>query len=264
MDLLFRPGTFIRVKTPVQSSSIHDALSFSTDDNINNEDDDFPSRPLRPASRVSSYIGLGVRQATPPITALETFPNLNHPDSIYHKPSVDQQAEMLKVVMMNKSFEERVPLEYNSTILHVLEAYQDLRVQLTAKEEDVELLKRTHAKDIKDFEDLAAEWEQKESDYKVELKKLEVLLANTEGGLATVAMARSKSVIHGAEKVCSLVTFRLVPRYAELTPRLSRRQLRSQGASVPSRLELLQAIVRTQVRPMLLVGEASYSHRAQE
>jgi hypothetical protein len=74
-------------------------------------------------------------------------------------------------------------VEYNACILHVLEAYQDLREQLNSQQDVIEELKRGHTKDIKEFEALANRWEIKERDYKAELKKLEVLLAKTDGGM---------------------------------------------------------------------------------
>jgi hypothetical protein len=99
-------------------------------------------------------------------------------------------AETLKVVMMNQSSVDPVPIAYNSCILHVLEAYQNLRMDLSKREDYIEDLKLSHAKDIKDFEALATQWEMKERDYKTELKKLEVLLSRTEGGLEKVTLAR--------------------------------------------------------------------------
>jgi hypothetical protein len=107
-------------------------------------------------------------------------------------------AETLKVVMMNQSSVDPVPIIYNSCILHVLEAYHDLRVELTKKEVFIEDLKLCHAKDIKDFEALASQWEVKEKDYKTELKNLEVLLSRTEGGMEKVTLARSSSAVHGS------------------------------------------------------------------
>ena len=159
---------------------------------------------MRPTSRVSSYIGF--RPATPPVSAPDTFPNLRNPDNVYHKPSADQLVEMLKVVMMNQNTMDPVPVQYNSTILHALEAYQDLTLQLIAKEQATEVLKLSHTKDIKDFEELAAEWQQKETDYKAEIKKLEVLLSRTEGGMESVSVARSRSVIHGVEKASDTIS----------------------------------------------------------
>lgn len=196
MDLLFRP-VFTRVKTPVIGSASDRQSTFSADDN-NDSEERLKMDVRRPTSRVSSYMGF--RPSTPPFSAPETFPNLRNPENVYHKPSGDQLAEMLKVVMMNQSTMDHVPIEYNSTILHVLEAYQDLRMKLMANDEAIEVLQQSHMKDIKDFEELAEQWQQKETDYQSEVKKLEVLLSKTEGGLESVTMARSKSVVHGAER----------------------------------------------------------------
>jgi hypothetical protein len=77
-------------------------------------------------------------------------------------------AETLKVVMMNQSSVDPVPVVYNSCILHVLEAYQDLRAELTKKEDFIEELKLSHMRDITDFEALATQWQMREQDYKTE------------------------------------------------------------------------------------------------
>lgn len=161
---------------------------------------------MRPSSRVSSYIGF--RPGTPPTHdvfqkggAGGSFENAaRDPEILYHKPSGDQMAETLKVIMMTRNNFSPVPVEYNSCILHVLEAYQDLREQVNAKQEIIDELKQSHTKDIKDFEQLATRWEKKEQDYKTELKKLEVLLSKTEGGMESVVMARSNSRIHGSKR----------------------------------------------------------------
>ncbi|KAH7360687.1 hypothetical protein BKA65DRAFT_190762 [Rhexocercosporidium sp. MPI-PUGE-AT-0058] len=186
-----------------QGSSISERPgSFSVDESVGSEDGNAPTPTprLRPTSRVSSYIG--IRPATPPIPQTsDTFFSFRVPESVYHEPSKDQMAEMLKTVMMTQSSTTPVPVEYNSCILHVLEAYHDMRVELRRTEETIEELKHTHTKDIKDFETLATQWEMKEQNYKSEMKKLEVLLSKTDGGLEKVSLARSKSTVHGAQRV---------------------------------------------------------------
>jgi len=102
-------------------------------------------------------------------------------------------AETLKVVMMTRSSFESIPVEYNACILHVLEAYHDLRQQLNTQQETIEELKKTHTKDIKDFEGLTDRWGTMEQNYKAEIKKLEVILSKTENGMETVSLARSRS-----------------------------------------------------------------------
>ncbi len=108
-------------------------------------------------------------------------------------------AETLKVVMMNQNKLISVPVEYNSCILHVLEAYQDLRDELKKRSDEIEGLKEGHEKDVKEFEELATQWEFKERDYKVEIKKLEVQLSKTENGMEMVTLARTKSSVHGSK-----------------------------------------------------------------
>jgi hypothetical protein len=109
-------------------------------------------------------------------------------------------AETLQVIMMNQSLMDPLPIKYNTCILHVLEAYYDLRQQINSQQDMIEELKQNHTKNVKDFEALATRWEAKEGDYKAELKKLEVLLSKTEGGMETVVMARSNSRVHGSQR----------------------------------------------------------------
>lgn len=113
--------------------------------------------------------------------------------------------EVLKVVMMTQSSMDPVPIEYNSTILHVLEAYYDLRMQLQSTIEAIVVLNQSHGNDIKEFEGMADQWHKKEKDYQVEIKRLEVLLSKTPGGLESVMMARSTSVVSGSKKASEII-----------------------------------------------------------
>lgn len=66
-------------------------------------------------------------------------------------------AEMLKVVMMNQDSIASVPVEYNSCIMHVLEAYQNLRLELRTSKETIEDLRQSHTRDVEDFEAVATQ-----------------------------------------------------------------------------------------------------------
>lgn len=119
-------------------------------------------------------------------------------------------AEMVKVVMMNQDLMSLIPVMYNSSILHVLEAYHDLREELKKKESEIEDLRTAQANDIKALQALAKKFDEKEKDYKTEIKNLEVLLARTDGGMEKVTLARTKSMVYGAvktsESVCSMIS----------------------------------------------------------
>lgn len=64
-------------------------------------------------------------------------------------------AETLKVIMMTSNLMESIPVEYNTCILHVLEAYNDLQEMLAVKEGEIEEIKGRHTKDIRDFDSMA-------------------------------------------------------------------------------------------------------------
>ncbi|RDW59983.1 hypothetical protein BP5796_11589 [Coleophoma crateriformis] len=156
-------------------------------------DVDRPDR-VRASSRVSSYLGLS-RPPTPSVPPTDIFGS-KAPHVVYEKPSVDQMVETLKVAMMTKDSMEALHPQYNSSILHTLEAYSDMKEQLDEKGRIIEELKQGHTKERKQFEERAASWRAKEEDYKLEMKHLEVLLANTEGGMEKVSMARTHSMLH--------------------------------------------------------------------
>ncbi|TGO51671.1 hypothetical protein BCON_0156g00160 [Botryotinia convoluta] len=197
MDQWLRP-VFARTRTPVQSApSNHSDEPHETEDTM---------KSIRPSSRVSSYIGF--RSSTSNLHAPAgdtfTFQHVNIPENVYHKPSGSQMAETLKVIMMTRNLMEPIPVEYNTCILHVLEAYNDLQEMLAVKEGEIEEIKGRHTKDIREFDGMAEQWKAKEKDYQKEIKKLEVLLSKTEGGMENVTMARSKSVVHGTRRAADL------------------------------------------------------------
>ncbi|CZR54270.1 uncharacterized protein PAC_04153 [Phialocephala subalpina] len=189
------PG-FGRARTPMPTGNDRPATS-SFDEGTESEEGSIPR--LRPASRVSSYIGL--RPNTSPVYDTDTFPNFRKPDNVYYRPSGDQMAEMLKVAVMSKGTFDPLPKEYNSCILHVLEAYQGMRDEIAKKDEEIEAMKQRHTMATKDFENMATKWEAREKDYQAELKKLEVILSKTEGGMEKIMLARTKSRVHGSKKI---------------------------------------------------------------
>ncbi|APA10661.1 hypothetical protein sscle_06g054310 [Sclerotinia sclerotiorum 1980 UF-70] len=192
MDQWLRP-VFTRTRTPVQSTP-----NDRSEDPHEAED---TMKTIRPSSRVSSYMGFR-SSSTVNLHAPDTFPfqHVNTPENAYHKPSGSQMAETLKVVMMTRNLMEPVPVEYNTCILHVLEAFNDLEEELARKNGEIEEIKARHTKDIREFDVMAEQWKAKEKDYQKEMKNLEILLSKTEGGMENVTMARSKSVIHGARR----------------------------------------------------------------
>lgn len=63
--------------------------------------------------------------------------------------------------MVNHSLMEPIPIEYNTCILHVLEAYHDIRQQLNMKQDTIEELNQANTNNISDFEAQLTRWENK-------------------------------------------------------------------------------------------------------
>lgn len=102
---------------------------------------------------------------------------------------------------MNQSTMSPVPIEYNSCILHLLEAYYQLGQRANKAGEAFEELRLQRENDIKALEELQKEWDSKEMDYKADVKRLEVLLSHTQGGMDQVMLARTKSSVHGTRRI---------------------------------------------------------------
>lgn len=118
--------------------------------------------------------------------------------------------ETLIVVMMNKSNMEPVPIEHNSTILHMLEAYSKLLDSSRTQEKKIHMLKLDHAKEmellklehglqVEDWRTVTQMFTEKERDYQTEIKRLEFIIYKSKG-MDTVFAARSNSVVHGSKR----------------------------------------------------------------
>lgn len=129
-------------------------------------------------------------QSTDPISRMRDL------DRVWHNPNTDQLAETLKVVIMTHGCCEPVPVHYNSCILHVLEAYHDMRLELGSKTRELEDARGEIELATSELKEKNLLWEQKEIDYKAEIKKLEVILAGGQRGLELVTLARSNSALH--------------------------------------------------------------------
>lgn len=141
-------------------------------------------------------------------------------DRIWHNPSHDQIIESLQVAMMNRpSTHEPLPIQYNGHVLALIEGYAKIKQELEETKRTaaagVEEVKKMRDKEVESYRSLRDEWSEKETNYRAEIKRLELLLAHhTEGGMATVALARAGSVVDRSAKARK--------RFEERIKRLSR------------------------------------------
>jgi len=202
MDAWLRPSFLRKNTTPIipSSNSFNERPASSRSE----KEVDVEDGRLRAGSRASSLMNL-LTTSPLALTAPDIWPNISKADAVWDNPSPDQMADMLKVAMMTQSTMEPLPIHFNSCILHVVEEYWNLREQTKVNESKIEGLKENHRRDIDEFEAISNAWEETEKNYKAEVKRLEVLLSKTQGGMASVAMARSKSLLHGSKRASQII-----------------------------------------------------------
>lgn len=188
-----------RSRTPVPTTSIGEPQIFidNTEEEAEEAEEEMAkeSSRLRPATRVSSLLAFG-RPAASSFTASEAFPAVTDAEHVWHNPNADQMVETLMVIMMTKPSTEPVPVECNTLVMHVLEAYRKLRADVTKIEARLHESVESHQEDARLYEELATQWRLREEDYKSEMKKLEIIIAHgTHTGMEAVVMARSQSVL---------------------------------------------------------------------
>jgi hypothetical protein len=168
-------------------------------------------------SRVSSYLSLNSRFSISPEpntpntiatnasnasnASFSANPNstdmlVKEDDKVWHNPSLDQMVEALRVIMMTRGVSNPIPVEYNSYVLHLIEGFHYIQAKLEAANADRARSSEARSQASEDFRTVADEWQRRETQYKTEVKRLEVLLARTSrDGLETVTLARTSSVV---------------------------------------------------------------------
>ncbi|OBR03826.1 hypothetical protein CH63R_12953 [Colletotrichum higginsianum IMI 349063] len=110
--------------------------------------------------------------------------------------SLDQMVDALHYIMMTKSVLDPVPREYNSYILHLLEGYWSVQVQLKKTEQTLKEELETSQRSIDEFTKMSDEWQEKEAAFRAEIKRMELVLAKVAPeGVGAVVLARSESVV---------------------------------------------------------------------
>ncbi|KAK3684943.1 hypothetical protein B0T22DRAFT_516741 [Podospora appendiculata] len=118
-------------------------------------------------------------------------------EATWYNPTTIQVVETLQTAMMGRSDPlEPIPIRYNSSVLRLIEAFGNLTRKLRDNEQELSELKTLRAKELEQFREVSEDWMERESGYKAEIKRLEVVLAKeSKDGVASVALARHGSLV---------------------------------------------------------------------
>lgn len=136
------------------------------------------------------------------ITGQEDSLLVKEADRVWHNPSADQMADALRAAIMTRPITRPLPPEYNSFVLHLIESYGASQKRLAEADmrlADAEAHRRldtdTHTSQLQS-------WVAKETQYKAEIKRLELLIHQTSSsGLEAVMLARSGSLVNRQGRV---------------------------------------------------------------
>lgn len=183
---------FQRIRTPVAvGSPFMEQDGFLDNSNAKEDDTSWPHS----VSRISSYLNLG-RSKPPSISSSKGPAQPPVAVDVWHNPDDTQVVETLKVLLMNQTTFKPIPVQYNSCVLQVLEAFGNMQGSLTKTENDLRELTAKQVKEARNLQRQIAKLERKETIYKQEIKNLEVMLATGARGLDVVTTARSKSLVY--------------------------------------------------------------------
>ena len=157
-------------------------------------------------SRMSSYLTLGsaARAPTPPMWDAEKSQHYNvenlirESDKTWHNPSLIQMVETVGCSLMANGIHTPIPRELNTYVASMIEQFRILDHRDKVLRGNVKNLKHARENDRKEFKAASDDWKQRELDFKAEIKRLELVIMETNPGkgLEKVLLNRRRSVVN--------------------------------------------------------------------
>ncbi|KAI1280155.1 hypothetical protein F5Y07DRAFT_413304 [Xylaria sp. FL0933] len=117
-------------------------------------------------------------------------------DQVWYNPSLEQMVEALQVLLMTHGILGPIPIQYNTYVLHLVEGFAVAQRNTRKAESAYQEARRSLEQNLEQFRLVAEEWLERESHYRAEVKRLEVLLSKcSRSGLEAVALARTNSIV---------------------------------------------------------------------
>ncbi|KAF2500711.1 hypothetical protein BU16DRAFT_614429 [Lophium mytilinum] len=152
---------------------------------------------LRPRPKLtrylSNYLAISAPQKSDELFSDNFWDNLGQPVDV--EPKVDPYMVVQSIsTMLLRNPNKPLPVAHNSSILHLVENYRNLREE---KEKLDELLKET----LDGYKEAEERWSAEEHNFRSEIRRLELIIARGKQGMTELMRARQGSVIHRKRKV---------------------------------------------------------------
>jgi hypothetical protein len=145
-----------------------------------------PRRRPKLSKYISNYLAI-TTPVKPEGFSRNFWDTLGEP--IIYEPKVDslQVLESISSTLID-SPHKNLPIQQNSSLLHLLEDYRGLRLE---KDKIEELLKQT----LDGFKEAEERWTTEEAEYRAEIRRLELIIARGKQGMTELIRTREHSVI---------------------------------------------------------------------
>lgn len=114
-------------------------------------------------------------------------------DKTWYNPNLTQMMDTVSSAILSRGVSEPIPRHLNSFVIGMVEEFRIRLGQQNTLQSQVDNLRSTREKEIQEFAAMADEWKTHEIAYKAEVKRLEQIIAASDG-MHSVVAARAGSV----------------------------------------------------------------------
>lgn len=115
-------------------------------------------------------------------------------DATWHNPSLQQMIETVLCTIMTNGISAPIPSHLNSFVAGMIEEFSIHIGETKALHKKLADLEKTRAEEARALLETTNEWQEREQQFKEEIKRLEHIISDTQKGAESVVMARAGSV----------------------------------------------------------------------
>lgn len=132
------------------------------------------------------------------IWSLENDPNsefrFRESDMTWHNPNLQQMMETVLSAIMTNGISAPIPTHLNAFVAGMIEEYAVHLGHTKALQRKFNELTKTRSKEVQELRETTTEWQEREKQFKLEIKRLERIISDTQEGAESVVLARAGSV----------------------------------------------------------------------
>lgn len=115
-------------------------------------------------------------------------------DATWHNPSLKQMIETVLCTIMTNGISAPIPSHLNSFVAGMIEEFSIQISETKTLQQKYTSLEKTRAKEAQELLKITNEWQEREQNFKEEIKRLERIISDTQKGAESVVLVRAGSV----------------------------------------------------------------------